>query len=202
MPTEPMDGRVDSSTRAIQAAIRCNMYHPDDPSKTFICEQRLSDVWYDHHHVIDTIFSSTEYTDEDKRAIRHRFLRILSILILMGWSPDQLCSEFRSKFLLAEGRTDRDLPFIGGQLNFLGNWDLFFEEKQMAFLPAIIEESDYSHIQRLGKNIRLPFSERPDQVGDGAYGHVVKVTIPPRCLLHTTKQTDNTRVRIRYQLTI
>ncbi len=196
MPTEPMNGGVDSPTRVVQEAIRRNMYHPDDPSKTFICEKRLSDVWSDHHHVIDTIFPSTKYTAEDKKAIKDRFIRILSILILIGWSPDELRSEFRSDFLRAKGRTDDDLPFTGGRLSFLGNRYLIFEEKQFAFIPAIIEESDDSHIQQIEKNKRLPFSGRPDQVGDGAYGHVVKVTLPPRYLLHIKTRTDNTRVRI------
>ena len=196
MPIEPMNGGADSPTRAIQAAIHRGMYHPDDPSKMFICENRLSHAWSDHHHVIDIIFPSTSYTIEDKKAIRHHFLRILSILIFMGWSPGKLRSKFRSDLLPAEGRTDHDLPFTGGQLDFLGNEYLIFKEKQFAFIPAIIEESDYSHIQVIQQNIRLPFSGKPDQVGDGAYGHVVKVTLPPRYLFHIIKQTDNTRVRI------
>ena len=70
-----------------------------------------------------------------------------------------------------------------------------FWSTQFAFIPAILEESDYSQIQSIERNIRLPFSKRPVQVGDGAYGNVSKVTIAPRCLRHKIKQHENYRVR-------
>ena len=201
MAVEPVRVGIESPTKGIQVAIRHEMYHPEDPSKTFICAQRLREVWSHHHDVIDTIFVSTKYSDKDKNTIWDRFRRILSILILIGWSANDLRSKFRSDFLRAEHRTDNDLPFAGDQLSFLGNWEFVFGEKQFAFIPAIIEESDYSHIQRIERNLRLPFSEKPIQVGDGAYGHVSKVTLPPRCLRHITKQIDNIGVRIEYRRT-
>ena len=178
------------------------MYHPDDPSRMFICKNRLRGVWDENRRHFDTIFPSTKYSNEESTTIWKHFRRILSILILIGWSADDLRSKFRSDFLRVERRTDDDLPFTNpDQLSFLANWALMFGEKQFLFIPAIIEESDDSYIQVIDRNMRLPFSEKPVHVGDGAYGHVLKVTLPRRYLRHRTKQTENNKVRREYRRT-
>ena len=112
MATEHAKSKSVNPTKAIQASIRNKMYYsgdPSDTSKMFICKRDLYDAWADHH--LSTLFPASKYSDEDIRRIRREFLRILSTLILIGWSAEDLLTRFRSDFLRAGDRTDRDLPF-------------------------------------------------------------------------------------------
>ena len=195
MPSEPAKAKAGSPIKAIQEAIRSKMYNSDDPSdtaKVFITEYNLELAWRDHDLI--TIFPSSKFTKENRDNIRARFIRVLSILILIGWSNEDLLTKFRSQFLRATGREDKDLPLAEENLAFLDTSTFVFWQQQFAFCPAIVEESDYSHIQEIEKDKRLPFSGKPVQVGDGAYGTVSKVVIAPRCLRHIDRETQNTQV--------
>ena len=198
MPPESTKGKVVTPIKALQDAIRTSMYNADDASdasRVFICEHNLQKAWSDHD--LRTIFPSTKFSTEDRKTIRERFLRVLSILILIGWSGDDLVNKFRSQFLrAAEGREDRDLPLDEGELGFLDTSSYIFWQQQFAFCPAIIEESENSHLQRIETNRRLPFTGKPVEVGGGAYGSVSQVTIAPRCLRHIGKGHENFKVAI------
>ena len=197
MPPEPTRGKVASPVKALQDAIRTRMYNADDPSdasRVFICEHNLQRAWRDHD--LKTIFPSTKFSSEERETIRERFLRALSVLILIGWSGDDLVNKFRSQFLRVEGREDKDLPLDEEKLGFLDTSSFIFWQQQFAFCPAIIEESESSHIQRIKTDKRLPFTGKPVEVGGGAYGSVSQVTIAPRCLRHIGKETENIKVAI------
>ena len=197
MPPEPTKGRVASPVKALQDAIRTRMYNADDPSdasRVFICEHNLQRAWRDHD--LKTIFPSSKFSSEERETIRDRFLRALSVLILIGWSGDDLVNRFRSQFLRVEGREDKDLPLDEEKLGFLDTSSFMFWQQQFAFCPATIEESESSHIQRIKTDKRLPFTGKPIEVGGGAYGSVSQVTIAPRCLRHIGKETENIKVAI------
>ncbi len=200
MPSDPTNGKTISPLKSLQDAIRTRMYNADDPSdasRVFICEHDLQRAWRDHD--LKTIFPPTKYSPEEIETIRDHFLRVLSVLILIGWSSDNLVNKFRSQFLRAVGREDNDLPIDEKELEFLDTSSFTFWQQQFAFCPAIILESEYSHIQRIEEDRRLPLSGKPVEVGGGAYGRVSQVTIAPRCLRHTENSTDNFKVTCHYQ---
>ena len=203
MPPELTRGQAVSPIRALQIAIRTSMYNAgvaSEASRVFICEHNLDEAWKDHD--LRTIFPSTKFSAEERKTIRERFLRVLSILILIGWSGDDLVNKFRSQFLrAAEGREDKDLPLDEDKLGFLDISSYIFWQQQFAFCPAIIEESDTSHLQRIDSDRRLPFDGKPREVGGGAYGSVSQVTIAPRCLRHKGKGRENFKVAISLQFT-
>ena len=195
MPPELTKGKIVSPLRSLQDAIRTRMYNTDDPSdasRVFICEHDLQRAWRDHD--LKTIFPPSKYSLDEIEAIRDRFLRVLSVLILIGWSSDDLVNKFRSQFLRIAGREDNDLPIDEEKLEFLDTSSFMFWQQQFAFCPAIILESEYSLIQKIDANRRLPFSGKPVEVGGGAYGRVSQVTIAPRCLRHTQNHTENFKV--------
>ena len=200
MPSDPTRERTISPVSSLQDAIRTRMYNADDPSdasRIFICEHDLQTAWQNHN--LNTIFPPTKYSPEEIETIRNRFLRVLSVLIFIGWSSDDLVNKFRSQFLRAGGREDNDLPIDKEKLKFLDASFYMFWQYQFAFCPAIILESGNSHIQRIETNRRLPFSGKPVEVGGGAYGRVSQVTIAPRCLRHTENSTENFKVTRHYQ---
>lgn len=200
MPPELSKGKTTSPLRSLQESIRTRMYNaenPSDASRVFICEHNLQRAWRDHD--LRSIFPPTKYSLEEIEAIRDRFLRVLSILILIGWSRDDLVTKFRYHFLRTVGREDNDLPIDEEKLEFLDTSSFMFWQHQFAFCPAIILESEYSHIQRIEIDRRLPFSGKPVEVKSGAYGWVSQVTIAPRCLRHTENHTENSKVIRNYE---
>ena len=202
MPPESTKGKVVSPIKALQDAIRNGMYNAkdaSDSSRVFICEHNLQEAWRDHDLI--TIFPSTKFSAEDRKTIRERFLRVLSILILIGWSGDDLVNKFRSQFLrAAEAREDKNLPLDEEKLVFLDTSTYMFWQQQFAFCPAIIEEYENSHIQTIEADIRLPFTGKLVEMGGGAYGIVSQVTIAPRCLRHMGNGSDNFKVAISLRL--
>ena len=199
MPSESTKGKTVSPVKLIHDDIRTRMYNADDPSdasRVFICEHNLQRAWKDH--ALTTIFPQTKYSPEEIKTIRDRFLRVLSVLILIGWSSDDLVNKFRSQFLRAVGREDKYLPIDEGKLEFLDTSSFMFWQQQFAFCPTIVEESEHSHIQRIETDRRMPFCGKPVEVGGGAYGRVSQVTIAPRCLRHTDNGTDNFKVACHY----
>ena len=194
MPSDPTEGQAVSLVESLQDAIRTRMYNADDPldaSRVFICEHNLQRAWRDHD--LKSIFPPSKYRQEEIDTIRDRFLRVLSALILIGWSSDDLVSKFRSQFLRTPGREDKDLPIDRSQLGFLRPFSFTFWQQQFAFCPAIIVEYEYSRIQTIETGRRLPFSGKLVEVGGGAYGKVSQVTIAPRCL-RTENGTENFKV--------
>ena len=194
MSTEPEKTNAASPVKAIQEAIRAGMYNSDDPSdasKVFICEHNLELAWRGHD--LKNIFPSTKFDNEDRKVIRESFIRVLSILLLIGWSIKDLKNKFRPLFLRA-GREDNKFPLPEEQLSFLDTSSFIFWQQQFAFYPAIIQESETSYIQEIEKNRRLPFSGKPVEVGHGGYGRVSRESIAPRCLQNRGKHTENFEV--------
>ena len=194
MPSDPTRERTISPVKLLQDAIRTRMYNADDPldaSRVFICEHNLQRAWRDHD--LKSIFPPTKYNLEEIETIRDRFLRVLSVLILIGWSGDDLVNKFRSQFLRTAGREDKDLPIEERKLEFLDTFSFTFWQHQFAFCPAIIVEYEYSRIQTIETGRRLPFSGKLVEVGGGAYGKVSQVTIAPRCL-RTENGNENSKV--------
>ena len=197
MPPDPTNGNTISPVKSLQDAIRTGMHNADDPSdasRIFICEHNLQRAWRDHD--LKSIFPPSKYSPEERKTIRDRFLRVLSVLILIGWSSDDLLNKFHFQFLRAVGREDINLPIDKEKLEFLDTSSFVFWQHQFAFCPAVVLESEYSHIQRIEKDKRLPFTGKRVEVGGGAYGSVSQVTIAPRCLRHIDRKTENIEVAI------
>ena len=192
MSPESVRGEVANPVKAVQTAICGKMYNsenPSDTSKTFICYHDLRDLWREHDLI--SLFPP-ELNDGERKKIKDQYLQVLSILIFIGWSSDDILARFRSEFLRAillrddanlpfNLHADANLPFNEAQLAFLGSSANMFRQQQFAFIPAIIEESGDGYIQMIDGNRRLPFSEQPVHIGDGAYGNVTQVVIAARC---------------------
>ena len=192
MSPESVRGEVADPVKAVQTAICGKMYNsenPSDTSKTFIRYHDLRDLWREHDLI--SLFPPG-FNDDQRQQIKDQYLQVLSILIFIGWSSDDILATFRFEFcraiLLRDNanlrfnlHADANLPFNEAQLAFLGSSANMFGQQQFAFIPAIIEESGDGYIQMIDGNRRLPFSEQPVHIGEGAYGNVTQVVIAARC---------------------
>lgn len=169
----------------IQNAIIHKMCRPQTPH-AFICKHDLDQIWADHP--LRDIFPT--FTPEERETIRKRYIRVLSILIYVGWTD--LKTRFRPVFLRYVGRGDLHLPFT--DLAFLRTFGQVFSSYQYAFTPVVIEEHRKRCIQFVLPEHRLPFIEEPEYVRSGSYGSVTKRVIAPRCLLNKQDNKDNPEV--------
>ena len=159
------------------------MYNADNVSKRFIVEEKLGHVWIDK---LQQLFHGPEWQEEDVAMIRASYLKVLSILILIGWSDvcwgDKTC--FRNNFLdyPESRRSDPYLPFDVEGLDLPTHLKERFHKWQYAFCPVVIEEHEWSqspnyHIQTVDPERRLPFKGDECGLGVGASGAVERVTI-------------------------
>ena len=155
----------------------------------FISGSELRAVW--EHYDLSTIFPQRGWTFEQYQQIRNEYLKILSILIWIGWRD--LVGQFRALFFTRPDRKDRNLPIAEENLSFLGGSALTFYVMQYAFVPVVIHDMDKMHVHRLGPLERLPFIEETYAIGCGGFGEVSKVVIAPRCLHR--KGLDNCEVK-------
>ena len=174
---------------SIQEAIHQKMHHNQNPSKAFITDSELRTVW--NEYTLSTIFPNQRWTIEQWRRIRTEYLKVLSILILIDWTP--LAENFRALFFMYPDRNDAHLPFSKDQLSFLGLSALNFFHSQFAFLPVVIQDLDEMFVHNLKPLERLPFIEEACDIGSGGFGDVTKVVIAPRCLLKN-KSSENREV--------
>ena len=169
----------------VQEAILGKMHRQQTPHM-FICKPDLDSVWTDHP--LRNIFPKFDPREWD--TIRKRYVRVLSILVLIDWTD--LRSRFRPVFLRDPAHDDEHLPFT--DLEFLGTSRQVFASYQHAFTPTVIEERKEKHIQVIPAECRLPFVNEPEDVRLGGYGSVTKRIIAPRCLKNKEDNTDNPEV--------
>ena len=173
---------------SIQKAMHQKMHHNENPSKMFLSDSELQAVWHDYH--LSTIFPTQRWTVEQWQQIRTDYLKVLSILIWIDWTP--LAENFRAVFFMHRDRRDACLPFSMEKLNFLAGSALTFFQTQYAFLPVVIHDKDEMFVHNLEPLERLPFIEEARDIASGGFGHITKVVIAPRCLLK--KGRDNREV--------
>ena len=159
----------------IQAALIEAMYLKDSEPEKFICKPRLGRVWLDNP--VKRIPAFQNYSDCELQTVEREFLCVLSTLIFIGW--DLL--RFRPVFLRT-GLDDSKLPFSMQQLEELRLQRHSFFASQSIFIPAVIEQSDKAWKQTIDTNRRLPFTEKPESLGQGGYGEVTKRIIAAGCL--------------------
>lgn len=158
----------------------------------FICEHDLRNAWSDHS--LKEIFPARSFDDDDRKEISSKYLRVLSVLILIDWHD--LPNQFHTHFLSRDDRADANLPFTTKELSFLDRSAWNFEDLQYAFIPQVIQEVDEKRVQRIDPRRRLPFLEKPTPMGTGGYGAVTKVHIAPRYLLDEANKKENNRVSL------
>ena len=184
LPEEPTEGPAPAAhdfILGIQERIRKRMHHRLDPSRSFISEIELRNAWGTFN--FRELFPRRTWSDDDIDLIQDRYLKVLSILILVNWPSvcEQEKSGFRLEFIRSLGRSDKCLPFTSQQLCFLGRFETPFLLQQQSFCPVIIEEHERSFVQRIKSDQRLPFTEDSRFVGIGGFGEVREVNIAPRC---------------------
>lgn len=180
---------------AVQIRIRDGMYHSEDASKKFIGQQELHALWADLG--LRTMFPSQSWEDHEIQTIRDKYLKVLSILVMIAWPG--VCghdkSGFRKHFLQRPDHdlADQNLPLTKVRLGFLKEYAINFLEKQYTFCPAIIEEREDPYIQEVAADRPLPFTEEELPLGEGASGKVRKVVIARYCF-RDKEETLNAKV--------
>ena len=177
-----------NQTPSIQNAILQKMHHNQNPSKMFISDSELRAVWQEY--TLSSIFPARRWTLEQWQRIRTEYLKVLSILIWIDWTP--LAENFRAVFFTNRDRSDAKLPFSLEKLAFLGGSALTFFQSQFAFLPVVIQDLDEMFVHNLKPLERLPFIQEACDIGSGGFGDITKVVIAPRCLL--SKGLENREV--------
>ena len=162
------------------------MYREQHTAHMFICKHDLDLLWAEYP--LRNIFP--KFTPDEIEATRDNYIRVLSILIYVGWAD--LRSRFRPVFLREKGRDDTHLPF--SDVTFLGTSGQVFSSHQYAFTPTIIEEHNEKHIQEISIEYRLPFIGEPKNMRVGGYGSVTEREIAPRCLWNKEENKDNPEV--------
>jgi hypothetical protein len=182
----------------LQLEIAGAMHHENSSNshKKFICYDDLKRIldW----RAFRDFFPASKWNDNEINIIFEKYLRVLACLIYVNWPG--ISGErggFRSSFLRVRDRDDSKMFFATGELrDVLGGNERMFLQEQYAFKPAIIEEFDKVHIQRIGLNERLPFMQldTPNHMGIGGFGEVTKEKIAPNYLVNKQRGTAYTRV--------
>ena len=191
-------------TTEIRSQLESFMYNRNDISKRFITEENLLAVWTDN---LSKTFPYPQWHSDHVCKIRKSYLKVLSILVLIGW-PNSRINEslFQDSFLQFE-RSDQCLPFARDQLDLPDHLAESFDDWQYAFCPVLIEERDGGYnlggeIQTVPAKFRLPLIEgnaRERELGCGAFGIVQQVEIARQyCRRHydTNRQDVNSKVNI------
>jgi serine/threonine protein kinase len=180
----------EQTKRSVQLEIKDATYN-QGTHKAFICKVDLESIWRNSTKIRTIFGSSPAWTDNELDNIQNNFVKIISILVSINSAQ---VNQFRELFYAFRGggrdRTDKDLPFTEDETHFLGADQELFLEKQYAFLPVTIEQSDESQTQEVEQQYRLPFLEEGLALGCGGFGTVFKVKVAPRYL--RTKVDDET----------
>ena len=154
-----------------------------NPAKQFISdEEQLRKIWED-----DSIryFVKPQYLVD----VREKFLKILSILVLVEWPFRD--NEFGKLFVDAgpERLSDTRLPANPEELRFLDKYADTFWYKQFIFLPICIED-DYNAVQIIERAFpyRWPYLSEGAKVGEGAFGQVSEVTVAKGAIKTTNSE--------------
>lgn len=158
---------------------------PEKPEKSFICGQDLRSIWATSSARIVTLLQPDQLSPDQIHVIQLRMIMILSTLVSIG--AMDCMANFRSRFFDPNSGapllTDDDMPFTMEQLTFLDGGSALsqlFYQRQFQFTPVVIEFTRNQRIQLIENRIaRLPFIYSEQDIGEGSYGKVDRVRIPP-----------------------
>jgi len=153
-------------------------FRSEDPGKAFICEHAVRNIWSNRNDIKD-LLNCGQWNDDDIGLIQRDFIKILSILILIG--SDALLNLYCKKYLLNPEFTDHKLPFDERKLlEFLDPRSApRFQEQQYKFIPVLIEEDSLDNHHEIPPQFRLPFIYEGSEIGRGGYGIIDEVCIAP-----------------------
>lgn len=169
------EGRREVTLRNIADQLHGCMRRSQDPGKAFICDGDVDRIWSNGNGIKGLL---NGWPDDKIEQIRKDFVKILSILVLVG--ADALLNIYCESYLHNPEFTDYKLPFGKEKLlNFLdeGRSPLFLEQ-QYKFLPAVIKENCH---QVIPLHFRLPF-EYENEIARGGFGTIDEVSVAPGCL--------------------
>ncbi|KAG8530305.1 uncharacterized protein KY384_004807 [Bacidia gigantensis] len=158
----------------IQGEIKAAMYLPNRMSEKFITKEKLDEIW--DRHPPSSILAFENLNREELKALKTDYLRVLSLLVLIGWDLQR----FRPVFLRSDLK-DSNLFFSLAQLDVLGAQKEIFHDYQFMFKPVVIEHNEGNDKQTVDQNHRLPFIDNPEPLGRGGSGEVTKRTIAAEC---------------------
>ena len=171
----PSEGDREVILRYIADQLHRRMRRSQDPGKAFICDDDVDRIWSNGNGINGLLNS---WPDDKIEQIRKDFVKILSILVLIG--AGALLNDYCESYLDNPEFTDYKLPFGEEKLlNFLdkGRSPLFLEQ-QYKFLPAVIKENCH---QEIPPHSRLPF-ESENESARGGFGTIDEVSVAPGCL--------------------
>lgn len=165
--------------------INLAMKRPEKPEKSFICSEDLKRIWADRS-AISTLLHPDKLSPDQIDSIQSRMIIILSILISIG--AKEFLTNFHNIFfdhqLGVPLWTDDDIPFPMDQLTFFDRGSALsqlFYTRQFRFKPVVIYITRKQRTQLIENHMeRLPFVYRETDIGEGSYGRVDHVEIPPR----------------------
>ena len=171
--------------KQILGEINSVLKRPEKPEKSFICGQDLRSIWATSSARIVTLLQPDQLSPDQIHVIQLRMIMILSTLVSIG-AMDCLAN-FRSRFFDPNSGapllTDDDMPFTMEQLTFLDGGSALsqlFYQRQFQFTPVVIEFTKNQRIQLIENRMaRLPFIYSEQDIGEGSYGKVDRVKIPP-----------------------
>jgi hypothetical protein len=154
------------------------MLRSEEPGKTFICEHAVRNIWSNRNDIKD-LLNGGQWDDNEIKLIQRHFIKILSILILIG--SDALLNPYCKRYLRNPEFTDRKLPFDEEKLlKFLDSRSApRFQEHQYKFIPVLIEEDSLDNHQEIPPQFRLPFVSERSEIGRGGCGIIDEVCVAP-----------------------
>jgi hypothetical protein len=192
-------------TKQVLDEINAVVKRPEKPAKSFICGHDLKNIWAGSPARITTLLQPDQLSPDQINVIQLRMFMILSTLVSIG-AMDCLanfCRNFFEPNSATPLLTDDDLPFTEDQLTFLDGGaalSQLFYQRQFQFKPVVIEFTKNQRIQLIENRMaRLPFIYREQDIGEGGYGKVDHVEIPPGYFKEESGWVRD-RVSARFQL--
>lgn len=163
----------------IREKIKNAIYNKGIYGKEFVSETDLHTIWdYRLQDFLGVLGKTLD--DDDLLYIRENLLKILSILVAIGWSE---WHRFYNVFLEPmkdhrRSRLDKSIPFdldVLEHRSFLGDWGRNFRDNQYMFYPIMVEEGKALEYERWRP---VPFIlKEGEELGRGNYGVVRKEAI-------------------------
>ncbi|KAL8717866.1 MAG: hypothetical protein Q9225_004935 [Loekoesia sp. 1 TL-2023] len=154
----------------IQGEIEAAMYHGDSDSEKFICEWRLNQVW--SNYTLEQISAFQYWDKKELDMIKRDYVKVLSILILIGWPLNRFRPVFYVKDKLK--LDDSKLFYKKGNLRQLEGQERSFLSTQYLFKPEVIIAGPKAYIQEVQKESRLPFTDESEPLGQVSFNYEVK----------------------------
>jgi hypothetical protein len=171
-------GQGDDTLARIAYQLDKGMCRSEEPGKAFICEHVVQSIWSNGND-IRGLLNSRRWDDDEIGLIQKDFIKVLSILILVGF--DTQLSTYCETYLNEKEFTDHKLPFDREKLlHFLDERKASrFWEHQYKFLPVLIENDSLN----IEPQFRLPFVSERSGIARGSYGVVDEVSVAPGYLM-------------------